>query len=588
MLSKMPTLPNKPFKFLFHASKPYAGWAFGAFFAVTVAQVLGTLSPYFFGKIVDAASSGGDFETVKFWLLVTIATLVLMYISWRSSGLMGMQWVARSNAHSYKQLFSYLSNHSHSYFSNRFAGALSNKVSNASDGASGLGENILWHYYSSILSITFSGVLIFIANVYVGFIYVALIIVLVIVNSILVQMRRKYVIQYAKENSTLRGQAVDISTNMDAVRFFAQRGFEQGFLGKQIDIRRAADIKQWRFSEYILIINNVIVVSAVAGMFLLLLNLFERGEVTLGIFIMVLSLIFSLSGTLTFIGSMMNGFIRVYGEIEEGLSEILLPHDIVDMKGAKDLSITNGSLSFENMAFAYNKEDVFTDFNLYIAPGEKVGIVGPSGAGKTTLINLLLRQHDITGGAIKIDGQDIHRVTQDSLRENIAVVPQEPLLFHRSIKENIAYGNQKATQKQIEAAAKMAEAHDFILETPEKYKTQVGERGVKLSGGQKQRIAVARAMLKSAPILVLDEATSALDSESEALIQKALHDLMKGKTVLAIAHRLSTLREMDRIIVMEGGSIVQSGTHQELVAEEGSLYARLWAHQAEGFLKEEE
>ena len=481
----MQDIPSKPFKFLIFSSKPYKGWAFSALLAVTIAEALATLLPYFFGKIVDAANSGESFDEVQFWLLITTATLALTYVAWRSSDFLGMQWVTRANAYSYKKLFSYLSGHSHSYFGNRFAGALSNKVSNASDGASGLTESILWQYYSTILSILFSGILIFIANVYLGYIFVMLITALIILNYILVLMRKKHVIKYVKENSTLRGQAVDIATNMDALRVFAQGNFEKYFLGKQIDKRRIANIRQWRFSEYILVLNNIIIVAAVGGMFFLLLNLFEKNEVTLGVFVMVLTLVFNLSGTLSYIGSMMNGFIRRYGENEEGLSEILLPHDIVDMKGAKKLSVTNGSLSFENMAFAYNKENVFTDFNLYIAPGEKVGIVGPSGAGKTTLINLLLRQHDITGGAIKIDGQDILRVTQDSLREAIAVVPQESLLFHRSIRENIAYGNQKATQKQIEEAAKMAEAHDFIMDTPEKYDTEVGERGVKLSGGQK-------------------------------------------------------------------------------------------------------
>jgi len=470
----MQDLPNKPFKFLLFASKPYWGWALAAFFAVTIAQALATLSPYFFGRIIDTATVSGDLETVKFWLIATIILLGSMYVMWRASGLIGMQWITRTNAYSYGKLFEYLSKHSHSYFSNRFAGALSNKVSNASDGSERLAENLLWHYYSTILSLVFSGILIFSAHVYVGYIYVALIMLLFVVNYFLVLYRRKYVIEYAKENSTLRGQAVDVATNMDAVRHFAQRTFETKFLGKQIDIRRKIDIFQWQLSEYTLIINNVIIVTAVGGMFFILFNLLETEAITLGVFVMVLALVFSLSGTLTFIGSMMNGFIRGYGEIEEGLSEILLPHDIIDMKDAKDLNVSNGKLVFNDMSFSYNEENVFKNFSLSIESGEKVGIVGASGAGKTTLINLLLRQHDITGGSIEIDGQNIHRVTQDSLRESVAVVPQDPLLFHRSIKENIAYGNQEATEKEIIEAAKMAEAHEFIIETPEKYETQVG------------------------------------------------------------------------------------------------------------------
>ena len=230
---------------------------------------------------------------------------------------------------------------------------------------------------------------------------------------------------------------------------------------------------------------------------------------------------------------------------------------------------------------------VFRDFDLHIAAGQRVGLVGHSGAGKTTFVSLLLRQYDLGAGAIEIDGQNIAKVTQDSLRENIAVVPQEPLLFHRSIRENIAYGNPEASEEEIMAAAKQAQAHDFIMTLPDGYDTLVGERGVKLSGGQKQRVAIARAMLKDAPILVLDEATSALDSESEVAIQKALETLMEGKTVIAVAHRLSTLRKMDRIIVLEDGKIIEDGTHEELSQASGT-YQKLWEHQAGGFLLDDD
>jgi len=275
----------------------------------------------------------------------------------------------------------------------------------------------------------------------------------------------------------------------------------------------------------------------------------------------------------------------MYGEIEEGLEEVVVPLEIIDEPNALKLQANGGKVDWQNVTFEYGENKVFDNFNLTIKPGQRIGLVGPSGAGKTTFVSLLLRQHDITAGAIEIDGQNIAQVTQDSLRENIAVVPQEPLLFHRTIRENIAYGKPDATQAEIIKVAKQAQAHDFISALPEGYDTLVGERGVKLSGGQKQRVAIARAMLKDAPILVLDEATSALDSESEVEIQKALHILMEGKTVVAIAHRLSTLREMDRIIVLEQGVIVEDGAHTEL-AQAGGTYQKLWEHQAGGFLQE--
>ena len=243
-------------------------------------------------------------------------------------------------------------------------------------------------------------------------------------------------------------------------------------------------------------------------------------------------------------------------------------------------------LRLENIGLRYGEgPEILNDVSFAVRPGDFYFLTGPSGAGKTTFVSLQLRQHDIDGGAILIDNQDIASVTQDSLRSHVGIVPQEPMLFHRSIKDNIAYGKEEATLEEIIEVAKKAQAHEFISALPEKYNTLVGERGVKLSGGQKQRVAIARAMLKDAPILILDEATSALDSESEVEIQKALHALMNGKTVVAIAHRLSTLREMDRILVLENGKIVEDGKHAELSIA-GGTYQRLWTHQAGGFLLE--
>jgi ATP-binding cassette subfamily B protein len=250
--------------------------------------------------------------------------------------------------------------------------------------------------------------------------------------------------------------------------------------------------------------------------------------------------------------------------------------------------MSQGSITFKDVVFQHDGSDdaLFRGLNIRIKPGEKVGLVGHSGSGKTTFTRLLLRFSDIQSGTIAIDGQDITAVTQDDLRRHIAYVPQEPLLFHRSIAENIAYGAPGSSQEAIEAVAKMANAHDFIITLPLGYDTLVGERGVKLSGGQRQRVAIARAMLKNAPILALDEATSALDSESEVLIQQALWKLMEGRTAIVIAHRLSTIQKMDRIIVLDNGAITEQGSHRELIARKNGTYARLWAHQSGGFIDE--
>ena len=280
----------------------------------------------------------------------------------------------------------------------------------------------------------------------------------------------------------------------------------------------------------------------------------------------------------------MNGLMENYGEVQESLEEILKEHEITDHPQSKPLMAKGGEIVFDQVSFRYDQRKmIFDQFNLRIPAGQKVGLVGESGAGKSTLTSLLLRMHDIDGGKILIDQQDIALVSQDSLREAISYVPQDSMLFHRTLAENIAYGYQDASDEFIQLAAEGAGAHRFVQDLPDQYKTFVGERGVKLSGGQAQRISIARAMLKKAPILVLDEATSSLDSESERIVQEALMKLIKDKTVIAIAHRLSTLLAMDRIVVMDEGKIVEDGTHQQLLEKEG-VYAKLWSHQVGGFL----
>jgi ABC-type multidrug transport system fused ATPase/permease subunit len=261
-----------------------------------------------------------------------------------------------------------------------------------------------------------------------------------------------------------------------------------------------------------------------------------------------------------------------------------MPHDVQDITTATPLNVDKGRVTFRDVDFYFHEtRPVLTRFNFAIESGEKVALVGPSGAGKTTITKLLLRLYDLKAGALEIDGQNIAHVTQDSLRNAIAFVPQEPVLFHRTLMDNIRYGRRDATDEEVIEAAKQAHCHEFIATLPQGYQTFVGERGVKLSGGERQRVAIARAILKNAPILVLDEATSSLDSESESLIQDALKTLMKGKTVIVIAHRLSTIMNMDRIVVMDGGSIVDQGTHAELLTKDG-LYQKLWSIQAGGFL----
>jgi ABC-type multidrug transport system fused ATPase/permease subunit len=335
---------------------------------------------------------------------------------------------------------------------------------------------------------------------------------------------------------------------------------------------RAATLRSWLADDFIWGMQGLLMVGINVGLLYGALQFWERGLITVGDFVLIQAYLLGIFDQLI---SITRELRRVYDGLADAGEMVHIlqkPHGVPDRAGAPELSVGGGAIAFDRVDFHFNAErPILRDFSLRVAGGEKVALVGPSGAGKSTITRLLLRFYDVIGGAIEIDGQDIAAVRQESLRDAIAFVPQEPILFHRTLMENIRYGRRDATDEEVMEAARKAHCHEFISALPERYDTYVGERGVRLSGGERQRIAIARAILRDAPILILDEATSSLDSESEALIQDALEKLMKGKTVIAIAHRLSTIMHMDRILVLERGAIVDEGTHEELL-ERGGLY----------------
>lgn len=391
--------------------------------------------------------------------------------------------------------------------------------------------------------------------------------------------------EWAEADNKQTGQLADSILNILSVKSYGREAHERhryaNFTRATMNAGFAQMRGQMKRDMGFNIVNTGII--AIITLFLII------GQPVFGLAISTLILIVNYSmqimGELWNVNNIFKGVNRVFGDAYE-MTEILDMKDaVVDLPGAKPLEVKRGAISYENVEFRHHdaKESIFTDFNLDIKPGERIGLVGISGSGKTTLTKLLLRFADVDNGQIAIDGQNIKNVQQVSLRESIAYVPQETSLFHRSIAENIAYAKPDATQKEIERAAKLANAHDFIKDLPDGYETLVGERGIKLSGGQRQRIAIARAILKDAPILVLDEATSALDSESEALIQDALVKLMKGRTSIVVAHRLSTIASLDRIIVLDNGKIVEQGTHAQLL-KNGGEYNKLWSRQSGAFL----
>ena len=397
----------------------------------------------------------------------------------------------------------------------------------------------------------------------------------------------------ADARSLMTGRITDAYTNISTVKLFSHTHREAGFVQEAMQEFRTTGYRQMRLVSSFEVVNHAMVVALIITSCGLALLLWTRGDIGIGAVAAVTAMSLRISGMSHWIMWEMTSLFENIGTIQDGINTLSRPRLVVDQPQAGQLEVTRGEVRFEHVDFGYGGErKVIDDFSILVKPGEKIGLIGRSGAGKSTLVNLLLRFYDLESGRILIDGQDIAQVTQDSLRRHIGMVTQDTSLLHRSVRDNIKYGRPGASEQEMVQAARRAEADGFIANLGDLhgrggYDAHVGERGVKLSGGQRQRIAIARVMLKDAPILLLDEATSALDSEVEAAIQASLDTLMQGKTVIAIAHRLSTIAAMDRLIVMDQGRIAEEGDHRQLLAL-GGLYSRLWAHQSGGFLGDRE
>lgn len=483
------------------------------------------------------------------------------------------------------QATSYLLRHSFDFFANQFAGSLVKRVNRFSRSFMDIAD--AWGYvlFPMLAALTWMLLLAWHRSPPIALAVLGWFLVLAAYNYWSSRRIQSLRLERAKKDSEVTGYLSDTMTNISSVQQFAGITREQAAIARLIGERIDLHARVWRAGEMTFTMQNVLMVFVEAIFLYFGIQGLRSATLTIGDFLFLQTALGTLFNRTWDLSRVIRVWHEAMAEAKEMVEILERPLGIVDRVDAKSLVVKKGEIIFDNVRFRYGSSSaVLNNVDLSIRPGEKVALVGPSGAGKSTIVKVLFRFYDLTKGRILIDGQDIANVTQDSLRASLSLVPQEPILFHRSLKENIRYGCPRATDKDIIKAAKQAHCHEFIAALEKGYDTYVGERGVKLSGGERQRVAIARAILKNAPILVLDEATSSLDSESEHLIQDALKHLMKDKTVIVIAHRLSTIMQMDRIVVLEDGAIADVGTHQELLQTEGGLYRKLWELQAGGFL----
>jgi ATP-binding cassette subfamily B protein len=577
-------------QFLFNSTKPFKFYLGLHFFVVLYNAIDLALWPYISKLLIDKISiTPRELVIDEVWpyaLLLIIFTAVPNFV-WRIADYAWAKLTPLLKKKIASESMEYVMGHSHSFFQNSFSGSLTNKVRDLIKTMPALLETILYSFLHTILALIFAFIALFsIHKAFAfGLILWALLFIFMAIRA--AKLTNRMSLNIARQQTKIMGNIADVFGNVSNVKFFANSHYES----QRIKLLQNKFTQLFERRGFFLVrfftLHGTSFILYYAACIAFLVWLYAQGQVTLGDFLMLFTINNFIIHLMWQSANAMRNFLEDLGTANQALSIINKPLGVVD--GKEELVVSKGEIIFEDVKFSYHaSRPLFEGKSLTISPGQKVGLVGHSGGGKTSFVNLILRLFDIDSGRILIDGQDISKVTQDSLRRSIAVIPQDTSLFHRSLCDNIAYGAPRYSKKseilpEVIAAAKNAHAHEFIMKMPQAYNSLVGERGVKLSGGQRQRIAIARAFLKNAPILILDEATSALDSKTEGLIQDSLKHLMEHKTTLVIAHRLSTLKMMDRILVLEGGKIIEDGSHEELLAL-GGVYKSLWDSQSGGVL----
>ncbi len=581
-------MEKSPIKFILHYVKLFK-WLFYSLSAINILSKLGSyLSLFYAAKLYDIVAKTENvhyWQDIYFYLFLALSCQLTSILCFELTIYFASKLFPKSDTIVVRDVLDHVNRHSISYFTEKMSGNISNKISQISEGIRGFFD-ILFQFIDITVSPLIVIILLSMQNAVFSPVMLVWIMIMVFLGISFGKQRRASSEEYELIRSRTQGIIVDSISNYSEVKSFANYKFERRYLGLNLRRLRLSNLKDRMTHFKFHLTQNLITFFSVALFAFFTIWLLKTGRIDTSVFIFANISFANLSGLIFNIGYSTNNLFRILGTVQAGLNTLAVEPEIKDSPKAYDFKADKAEIVFDKVSFAYNgHKNLFNNLNLKIKPGEKVGIVGHSGAGKSTFIKLIARYFDIKQGTIKINGIDIRNITQDSLHKHIATIPQDVCLFNRSLMDNIRYGRTTAKDAEVFAAAKKANADEFIKKLPKGYSSKVGERGTILSGGERQRVAIARAVLKNAPILIFDEATSSLDSHSEQHIQKALKAVMKDKTVIAVAHRLSTLKEMDRIVVFDKGKIAEEGTHEALLAQKG-LYAKLYKMQADGFISQ--
>ena len=553
------------------------------------ASILDAITPVYVKKFFNVLADSGQKDLlVKSLFSVLIMVAILKVTRWMIFRIFDFTmnfFESKVMTDLYNSCFVYIHKHSYAYFSNTFTGSIVKKVKGFTNAFESLCDQFLYDILPAFVNATVIILVLANVNIFLGLGMLAAVLVFVTINIIFVRYKLKFDVAKTEAETATSSLLADTVTNNINIKLFNGYKTENKNFFEKTERLRLLKKKTWDIHVVFITLQSFLLIVLEVGMYFLAIDLWKKNMVSVGDFVLIQSYVIMVLGLVWNLGRTLRRIYESLSDAEEMTTILETPYDIVDAQKATELKVTKGEIDFENVSFAYEKDgNVVDNFSLKIKPKQTVAIIGSSGAGKTTLTKLLLRFFDIQKGKILIDGQDIAKVTQGSLRENVSLVPQDPILFHRSLMENIRYGKPEATDEEVFEAAKIAHCDEFISRLNLGYETFVGERGIKLSGGERQRVAIARAILKNAPVLILDEATSSLDSESEKFIQDSLDELMKDKTVIIIAHRLSTIKKVDRIVVIDKKKIVEDGTHARLIKLKKGIYKKLWDIQVCGFI----